>query len=312
VTSTKPNFFIVGAPKCATTALATYLGRHPEIGLVRKEVHFFGSDLEFRRRLPTLEEYLDMARPLAQLTAVGDASVYYLFSKAAAREIKAFCPEARIIIMLRNPVDVMHSLHAQLLSNADEDLEDFAQALAAEPDRAAGRRIPRSTHPVHALRYRAIASFSTQVARYLDVFTPERTLILLYEDIVRDAPAVFRQTLEFLGVNPGFSTTFERINEAKRLRFRMARRIQKRIPRSLWTSVPRPLWSAMSRLYRGLVYAPVARTPMCPALRMALLEEFRAEIDRLGSLIGRDLSHWYALKEDFQPIVATAARTEHH
>jgi hypothetical protein len=295
--TSKPNFFIVGAPKCATTALATYLDRHPEVGLIGKEVHFFGSDLEFRRRLPTLDEYLALARPLAHLPAVGDASVYYLFSKTAPGEIKAFCPEARIIIMLRNPVDVIYSLHRQLLSNADEDIEDFEQALAAEPERTAGRCIPRSAHPAHALRYRAMVAFPEQVARYLRAFGRERVLILLYDDIVGDAPGVFRTTLEFLGIDPEFRTTLERINEARRLRFRTARRIQKNLPKAMLNWMPRPLWSSVSAMYCGLVYADAKPSPMRPALRARLLEEFRPEIDRLSGIIERDMSHWYASPE---------------
>lgn len=294
---TKPNFFIVGAPKCATTALTTYLDRHPEVGIVGKEIHVFGRDLEFRRRRATLDQYLALAAPLAHLPAVGDASVYYLFSRSAAEEIKQFCPEARIIIMLRNPVDVLHSLHGQLLKTADEDIEDFEGALAAEPDRAAGRRIPRSIHAVHALRYRRIVAFSEQVERYLRVFGREQVLILLYDDLARDPAAVFRTTLEFLGVDPDFHTTFERINEAQQLRFRKVREIQKNLPSGLvlWLrqTMPRPVRAGLVGLFTMITYRNAKRPPMRPELRTRLLEEYRGEIDRLGALIGRDLSGWY-------------------
>ena len=298
---TKPNFFIVGAPKCATTALTEYLRRHPEVGIIPKEAHFFGSDLEFRRRLPTRQGYLAMAGELDHLPAVGDASVYYLYSRTAAAEIKAFCPEARIIIMLRNPVDVMYSLHGQLLINVDEDIQDFEQALAAEPDRAAGRRIPRSVHAVHALHYRAIVSFAEQVSRYLRMFGAPNVLVWTYDDVVRDTPGMFRSSLEFLGVDPNFSTTFEPVNEARRLRFKALRMIQKNVPLQTWKWLPRTVRRQGSKVYHTLTYADARRPPMPAALRAQLLEEFRPEIDRLAAVIGRDLSHWYQTSPEVAP-----------
>src|SRR6266545_5937438 len=130
----RPDFFIVGAPKCGTTALNDYLKDHPEIFIsARKELHFFGSDLVFRgpRRI-TEQEYLSFFAPARHEKRLGEASVWYLYSQQAAAEIKAFSPAARIIIMLRNPVDMMYSLHSQRLYNGRETISDFAKALATE------------------------------------------------------------------------------------------------------------------------------------------------------------------------------------
>src|SRR5579872_3244504 len=97
----KPDFFIVGAPRCGTTAMFDYLGKHPEIfGAALKEPHFFGSDIAYPRR-PTLERYLSYFVGANGEKRVGEASTSYLFSKLAAAEIKEFSPSSRIIIMLR-------------------------------------------------------------------------------------------------------------------------------------------------------------------------------------------------------------------
>ena len=117
----KPDFFIVGAPKGGTTAMNAYLGQHPEIFIAeRKELHFFGTDLDFSSPRITQEQYLSCFSEVQNEKRVGETSVWYLYSKQAAVEIKKFCPSANIIIMLRNPVDMLYSQHSQFLYNGNE------------------------------------------------------------------------------------------------------------------------------------------------------------------------------------------------
>jgi len=119
----RPDFFIVGAPKCGTTAMATYLSDHPQIFMpVAKELHFFGSDLDYRRRRPTQAEYLAAFERGGQATRAGEASVGYLYSERAPTEILEFSPGADILIMLRDPVDMVRSQHSQELFMGQEDI----------------------------------------------------------------------------------------------------------------------------------------------------------------------------------------------
>src|SRR5882672_1680365 len=112
----KPDCFIVGAPRCGTTAMYTYLGQHPEIFMsARKEPHFFGTDLSSPALVRDEQQYLSLFAKAQNEKRAGEASVFYLYSQRAAREIHAFCPSARIIIMLRNPVEMMYSLHSRHL-----------------------------------------------------------------------------------------------------------------------------------------------------------------------------------------------------
>src|SRR5438093_1590857 len=109
-----PTFFIVGAPRCGTTALYTYLRQHPDLFLPEnKEPHFFGSDLYHPGFVRNLDEYLSLFLEAGNKKRAGEASVWYLYSRNAAAEIMAFCPSARIIAMLRNPVDMMYSNYCQ-------------------------------------------------------------------------------------------------------------------------------------------------------------------------------------------------------
>src|SRR5665647_751711 len=110
----RPDFFIVGAPKCGTTAMNNYLAQHPDVFMAQKEIHYFGSDLKMRVKVSE-SEYLNYFQNAEEKKLIGEASVWYLFSEKAAAEIKAFSPQAKIIIMLRDPIDVLHSLHSQHL-----------------------------------------------------------------------------------------------------------------------------------------------------------------------------------------------------
>src|SRR5687767_13894655 len=110
----KPNFFIVGAPRCGTTSLTRWLANHQDVYMPAIKVPFhFGTDLDMipKRKFRTLEAYLALYEGATTQLWLGDSTPLYLYSELAAREIRNFDPEARIIIMLRNPVDMMHSMH---------------------------------------------------------------------------------------------------------------------------------------------------------------------------------------------------------
>lgn len=135
--SPKPDFFIAGAPKCGTIAMCAYLAQNPNIFIPRNtEPNFFASDLTGKRTIRTEAEYLNLFRDGGGKLC-GEGSTWYLFSKRAAKEIYDFNPDAKIIIMLREPVEFLRSLHNQLLFDGNEDIEDFQEALRAE--QSAGR-----------------------------------------------------------------------------------------------------------------------------------------------------------------------------
>lgn len=289
-----PNFFIVGAPKSGTTALYHFLRQHPEIFMpAAKEPHFFGSadDPEVPSR--TLDEYLGLFREGAGKPCVGEASVYYLYSREAARNIRAFNPRARIIIMLRNPVAMIPSLHRQRVYSDNETLADLDAALAAEGPRRRGElKIPRRTNNPHALFYRDIGRYSKQVERYLDIFPRDRVHIILFDDFVADLAAVYRATLEFLEVDPTFVPVFERVNDSRSIRSPAVRRW---LERPLHKGRLRGLVPFRRRIHESLQQwntLPGDKVKPTEAQEALLRREFAEDIRDLSALIGRDLSHW--------------------
>jgi hypothetical protein len=293
----RPDTFIVGAFKSGTTALYEYLRAHPGIFMsVPKEPMYFGADLTPRYERMTEQQYLALFAAARDDQRAGEASPWYLYSTAAAREIAGFAPDARIIIMLRNPIDVMHAQHAQLLFNRREDITDFEAALAAEPARRRGERLPLDALRPEALFYRHSVRFAEQVARYLEVFGRERVHFVFFDDLVADAQAAYRDVLEFLEVDPDVSIEPAARNQNRESSSGL-------IGRAVFAPPPRlrPLYARLRRsavahrLRDGLLRVGsrrVSRRPIDPALRRRLAAELAPEVKALGKLIGRDLSAW--------------------
>lgn len=302
--STRPNFFIVGAPKCGTTAMNDFLAQHPEIFIPEiKEVHFFGRDLQFSKgalRDPRAYEALfaGAAQPRR-----GEASVWYLFSKTAAEEIHAYNPDAKIIVMLRHPADMLYSQHSQFLYNGNEDIQSFRDALAAEPERKRGERIPASAHLPEGLLYSETVRYAEQLERYLARFGRDRVHVILYDDFRADLPGTYRKTLQFLGVRDDFAPEFGVVNPNKRARSRRLRAFVQAPPESV-KRLSRLLFprSVRQRVMKGLEGANIryeARPPLDPALRAELAERFEPEVAALEQLLGRELP-WHP-PPDAQP-----------
>jgi hypothetical protein len=292
-----PNLFIVGAPKCGTTSMHTYLGQHPDIFMCEpKEPYYFLTDMPHRDRF-NAKTYFALFKQANNVKYAGEGSVLYLYSRTAAGEIRRFCPAARIIIILRNPIDLLYSLHRQLLHTGNEDIFDFAEALAAEPDRAAGKRIPASAFFPHGLLYREIVDFSPQVARYFNAFGRNAVNIIIFDDLVKDTDDEYRRTLRWLGVRDDVEMDPSIRNVAQPLPNLVIQRLLRR------NAVLRSCRAAMHRLVPNSIISAVQRAigaatqkqrpkTMNPELRARLQEELRPQIEQLSELIGRDLTHW--------------------
>lgn len=295
----KPNFFICGAPKAGTTSLHSYLSAHPDIFVPEdpKEPTHFATDLTFTRsRWADADAYYGLFEDAGNAKRIGESSASYFFSREAPLNIEAACPGARIILMLRNPVDLIFALHSELLFQGVEDIPDFAEALAAEPDRRAGRRLPAFVWPREALYYRDVATFAPRLRHYFEVFGRDRVQVILFDDFAADTPAVYRAVLEHLGVDPEFTTDFPRLNPNKERVFPGALQMKNAAPgwfrKSMKAVVPQSLIDSVSRVIDRATTRKVDRKPLDPVLRATLTRECEADIHACADLLQRDLSHW--------------------
>lgn len=279
-----------------------YLGQHPDIFMARKEMHHFGQDLVFAAKFyrRDLEAYLAEFDGRGTQRRAGESSVWYLFSQEAAREIKAFNPEAKIIIMLRQPVEMMYSLYHNFRYDANEQLGSFEEALEAEERRKAGKCLSRQSYFAQGLQYREVVRYTEQVRRYFDVFGRERVQVLLFDDFAADPGAACRQTLGFLGVDPAaLKTDFTVVNSAKTVKSPALRWLMREPVLRVTALKMRPalpwVFAGLQRLESRLQKMNNQEkkpAPMAPEVRERLRREFEPEIERLAQLLGRDLSHW--------------------
>ncbi|MEO5986565.1 MAG: sulfotransferase [Candidatus Limnocylindria bacterium] len=299
MTGRRPDFFIVGAPKSGTTAMYQYLRAHPDLYLPeRKELRFFGHDLEIRdRRNLTPQEYLAHFAPARPRQLIGTAYVWYLYSTSAAQEIATYAPEARIVAMLRNPTDMLHALHGEHLSNGNEDIRDFTAALKAESDRQAGRRIPPHAHLPQGLLYSTVPRYTEQLERYVQAFGRERVHIVIHDDLASDTAGVYRDLLRFLAVRDDVRpAAFDIVNASKKTRSEWLRHMLARPPelprRIIRALVPLAVRRAAYRRAQSANITAAPREPMSAATRHRLRALFAEEVERLSGFLGRDLSAW--------------------
>lgn len=301
----KPNFFIVGAPKCGTTALHTYLGLHPDIFVSEpKEPNYFGSLVEsFAKSDVQYVKYCYSNWGKEKMA--GEATPLYLACPEAAKRIHGFNAEAKIIIMLRNPVEMMYSLHSEFSFTGSEE-EFFFEALKLEENRLQGISVKTNSKLPYKLAYKKMASFPDQVQRYLSLFGQENVLVLLQEDMHVNTATVYKQALEFLGVDPNFSPDFPRVNANKNIRSKFIRKQLMHPPEWLRAfgrllipsqETQHAIRHKMRILNKRINSTVVSRKPIPIELYNQLLAEKLPEIDALSKLLDRDLSHWLKIKE---------------
>ena len=302
-----PDFFIVGHAKCGTTALYEMLRRHPEIFMPDlKEPAYFATDLRRRFQPPgagplpeTLGDYLALFAGAHEGQRVGEASSLYLWSHEAAGGIAALSPSAKIVAILREPASFLRSLHMQLLQNHIESERSLRRAIELEPERRAGRRIPRRSVRPKALLYSERVKYVEQLRRYHEVFPPEQVLVLIYDDFRADNEASVRRVLRFLEVddrvpvealeaNPTVLMRSQQLDEIinavsvgrGRVGGTLQRAIKGVVPASLRA---RLLHATRRRLVHG------TPEPQDPQLMAELRRRFKPEVVAISEYLDRDL-----------------------
>lgn len=286
----RPKLFIVGGPKCGTTSLAHYLGEHPSVFMCDpKEPTFFNTD--FTNRLTSsLEQYLRYFEHVdPQVKISGEASVLYLASQVAAANILEFEPEARFIAMLRNPIDMAHSLHSQNLRNGTEPLLDFAAAWHAQEHRARGEGVPAMCRDGRVLLYGFMCKLGEQVERLIHVAGVGRVHLVVFDDLRDDPRQTFCDVLRFLELDDDHRTNFPHLNEnvaVRNMALKHAQRSMHEFKTRLGITRGLGLLKWLDRHNRTAKH----REMLSPSLRAELAAYFRADVEKLGNIVGRPLA----------------------
>ena len=289
----RPNFFFVGHTRSGTTSLKEELEQHPEIYFYypkswQKPNGPFGFESSFKNE----EEFLEEFRGVKE-KRVGQKRGDYLSCPWAAERIKKFSPNAKIIMTLRNPIDVMYSLHATMLYRETvEDIEDFGEALKMEEERKKKygyKVIPKKYHP-HML-YRETVRYSQQVKRYFKLFGEENVKVTIFDEYIKNKSSTLRDILKFLDVDEDFEIKHLNTNAGRKYRNRtihsavMTNRFG---VRGILRNIP-----GSAKVYRKINNSEFKRKPLEPSLRKSLQDDLKKEIDELSLMLKKDLSYWY-------------------
>lgn len=298
-----PNTFIIGAPKCGTSAMAAYLNEHPSVFLCApKEPFYFSTDYPGLQKLhdvTDLNKYLDLFKPATdQHSIICEGSTNYLASDVAVENVLSFNPDAKFLVMLRNPVDVVHAFHSELLFSYIEDEPSFEKAWALQDRRSAGDSIPPDCVAPKFLQYRDVAAYANQLKRFFALVPEQNRKVILFDDFAKDNAASFADTLQFLDLEPFEMESFERVNASHDHRFPGFSKLILDPPAPL-KPVVQTLRLAARKFKGGWVdqakhmfRKPTQREPLSPAFGQQLCEHFKQDVAQTSALLDRDLTHW--------------------
>ncbi|MDV0440709.1 sulfotransferase family protein [Xanthomonas sacchari] len=238
-----PNLFVIGAPRCGTTSLFAALKQHPDVyATVLKEPHFYAADLPAQPH--TVSDPADYQRLFA---AAGDqryraeASVWYFYSQEAPARIARAHPDARIVLLLRSPADMLLSLYALYLRTGNEaDSNPEAAVFRTSEARFANTYFPFGLH------YLNLLDVTGPLSRWRSFFPRERLRVLTYEDMYASPQAGFRDLCGWLGIDQEAPVSFD----ARQAREAVRRMATKQL-RDLPDHLRRKLNPAASRLHAG-------------------------------------------------------------
>jgi len=263
----------------------------------KKEPHYFGKDLikmsdEF---IDNEDEYLNLFKDAKSDQKLGEASTFYLYSKSAPREIKEYNPEAKIIIMLRNPIDFLHSLHSQLLFSGNEDELNFEIAMELEEERMKGNKLPKNIDMIDKIYYlEHVRRIPEQVNNYLDTFGNENVAVILLDDLHKNTEACFKKILKLLNVDINFTPDFSIQNPNKAVHSFWIRNFIKRYHNDLGklrgVFYKKPI--GIIRYFINRNAKQLKRRPVSEVLRNKLMDELNPKIVQLENILHKELKHW--------------------
>lgn len=292
-----PNFLIVGAAKSGTTILHEWLAMQTDVFVpVVKEPHYFcfdgmdahsiGSHVDPHYAAQMAFDSLAYERLYTEAAPdqmTGEASPGYLYFPGVASAIHAHNADTKIICMLRNPAERAFSQFMHHVRDGYEPLRDFGEALAVEEARIKEKYW-------WGYHYRRGGFYAQRLQEYFDHFSPEQIKVILFEDLADQPRRVLQETADFLGITcNNWPDPRKQTNVASRMQ---------RVARFHWQAKIAGQHRGMARLMKKFALQPTGRICGMAApkfdkgLRRKMLEEYRADIEKTGELIGKDLSHW--------------------
>ncbi|MGD0311811.1 MAG: sulfotransferase [Acidimicrobiales bacterium] len=303
-----PDFFVLGSPKAGTTALHSALAEHPQLYMspVKEPKYFLcdgrpppqeggpGDAHSYREWVWSRPEYEKLFAAAPSGALLGESTPFYLADFAAHRRIHAAVPEARLIVVLRDPVDRAYSNWAHLWADGLETIDDFVAACAEEP-----RRRQEGWAPIW--RYLETGLYGSQLQHLFSVFPREQVHIVRYLSLVEEPAATLDRVCRFLGVDEGIISEVPARNvggyvpptlytRTLRSVFRHGASLGRHFPPQVWRKASLPLQWLIQR-------TPQHRPELLESERAELVDYFAEDIDIVERETGWNLDPWRTYRQ---------------
>lgn len=295
---TLPNTFLIGAQKAATTSLYNWLSQHPEIcaPMTVKDYAFFTRDDFFNKGLESLSQFYKEDFNGQKIVLQG--SVHYIYFEKALERIQNYSPNAKFLLILRNPVERAISAYEYAVKFNYETLP-IDQAFEAEDKRQADDDIRIRSE----LTYKTHGLYSKQIKTFLKYFSEEQLKVILYEDIANQPERVVKNTFDFLNVDDSFKPNLESMNRTGKVKNKTFQKLAfgNSKLRNFITRKLMPLFlsqRAKDKLRWKMIHMNTKNvgqdylSALDPQFRQELYNFFREDIEALEQYLSRDLSHW--------------------
>ena len=303
-----PDFFIAGVPKAGTTALHSALARHPSLYMspVKEPKYFLtdgpppaeggpGDAKTYREHVWRRSDYEALFAPAPAGVPRGESTPFYLYNRDAQRRIKALIPDARLIVVLRDPVERAHSNWTHLWSAGLDPVGDFLKACALEQERA-------EAGWADFWRYTDLGKYGEQLRDLYTLFDRDKVLVFRYKDMLAEPALVLDRVCAFLGVPAGLLAEIPRENVTAHPSpgtRHAAVSLARRAGASLSSFLPGHLGAGLTdRIEQVLQQDAAPRRPLTWQEREALLPQFEADIGLLETVTGEDFSDWLRPRGD--------------
>lgn len=288
-----PNLFIIGAPKCGTTSLANYLATHPNIIISSpKEPGFFLPDLHLRQVTDErVYKSLFKRRNKKNVLWYGEATASYLFFAESLEAIKKNIKNFKSICLIRNPAELVVSLHAECLKEGVENVRSFEEAWKLQAARRQGKCLPPGCSDPRWILYSEWGKLGTQLERARRILSEDSLLILFLDDLRKHPRQVYLHALNFLGLPDDGRAQFPRLNERREPRWPWVPQIWSQLVARI-QPVRKHLTGGrgfgLGKIVMRTLYRPIASNRL-DAIPDWLYDYYREEVLKLEKMTNRPL-----------------------
>ncbi|MGM0439458.1 MAG: sulfotransferase family protein [Patescibacteria group bacterium] len=290
---TKPNFFIIGAPRSGTTFMQKNLDDHPDIFMAPGEPSYFCPDYVD----PWLSEeaYFDLFEEAQDCKIKGEKTVFYLPSKVAIKNIFDFNSDSKLLVMLRNPVEAAYSFHSKMLSVGRETIGDFEKAWKLQEKRSEDK-FYRGKLKISTLFYGEVYKLGKHLKRVYDIFPEEQVKVVIFDNFIEDEKTTYKEVLDFLNLDSDFEKSFTKVNSHSQPKSKLVNRLL-----GLRGIFPVQKTKKMLKIngqigflskIKKLNQTSKERKPLPEEFKKELSNYFKEDVELLSKILDKDLTDW--------------------